>query len=217
MASISLVGERSSDAEKDAILGIVRQIRNQAHYQCPMVVMVEAAPGIAASYVERYLREANIPDFFMMKERRGYMEGVPKTEAITVEYVYELTRALRPQGTHALLGYASEIITHKRNPVKEKARLHSMMRNLRKVFRKTMVEHGDTRFFYTAKIGASPDDMLIALGRQLLSLTSRSDGPLLAQAVLARRAPKVHRGAAAHRHLPRRGLRSVSAHAFSSC
>ena len=186
MASISLVGERSSDAEKDAILGIVRQIRNQAQYQCPMVVMVEAAPGIAASYVERYLREANIPGFFMMKERRGYMEGVPKTEAITVEYVYELTRALRPQGTHALLGYASEVITHKRNPVKEKARLHNMMRNLRKVFRKTMVEHGDTRFFYTAKIGASPDDMLIALGRQLLSL-SLSLSPLAAMALYWRR------------------------------
>jgi hypothetical protein len=74
---------------------------------------VECAPGIAASNVERFLREENIPDVCIMRERRGFIEGVPKTEAITLEYLFDLQRALTPGPSgQAFLAYSTNLITY---------------------------------------------------------------------------------------------------------
>lgn len=159
MASISLEGRRSSDRERDAIVTLVQKIRDRSNYQCPIVCAIESAPGIAASHIERYLRESNIRDLFILGERKGYVEGVPKTEAITLEYVYEIQRAM----CSSWLGYCSDIVTYHKKPEKEKERLKVMMHNLRKVPRKQQQEHGDQRFLITAKLSGQADDMLIAL------------------------------------------------------
>ena len=159
MASISLRGIRSSDRERDAIIDLVTKIRERNDFACPIVCAIESAPGIQASHIERYLREQQLPSLFILAERAGYMEGVPKTESITLEYVYELERALCSN----CLVYAKDIITHHKKPEKEKERLKVMMENLRKVPRKQQQEHGDQRFQITAKLSGQPDDMLIAL------------------------------------------------------
>lgn len=135
MASISLQGVRSSDRERDSIITLVGRIRDRIEYQCPIVCAIESAPGIAASHIERYLREAQIKDMFIMSERKGYMEGVPKTEIITQEYVFEIQRHM----CSGWLVYANNIITYHKKPEKEKDRLKIMMENLRKVPRKQQV------------------------------------------------------------------------------
>jgi hypothetical protein len=159
MASINLTGIRSSDRERDAVVTLVHKIRDRNEYQCPIVCAIESAPGIAASHIERYLRETSIRDLYIMTERRGYIEGVPKTESITQEYVFEIQRAM----CSGWLVYSSDIITYHKKPNKEKERLKVMMQNLRKVPRKQQQEHGDQRFQITAKLSGQPDDMLIAL------------------------------------------------------
>lgn len=171
-ASISLSGIRASDREKDAILTLIRAIRNDARFQCPIIMAVECAPGIAASNVERFLREENIPDVCVMRERRGYLEGVPKTEAITHEYLFELQRALTPGPSgQALLSYTDSLLSYEPDSGKPpaklalriKKRMRGMMGNLRKVYQHRAQEHGNLRFSITAKINQSPDDLLIAL------------------------------------------------------
>lgn len=167
MGSISLADVRASDTERDTLLGLVRAIRMDKRFNCPIVMIVECAPGTAASHVERLIREAEIPNVCVMSERKGYLEGVPKTERITWEYVVELSRAL----SSGYLVYSDAIVTYQpnaaaKNPrktvLKLKKRLKAMMGNLRKVYRKSQEEHGDKRFFITAKINGAPDDMLVA-------------------------------------------------------
>lgn len=159
MASISLQGVRSSDRERDAVMTLIRKIRDRTEYQCPIVCCIEAAPGIAASHIERYLRESQVKDLFILRERKGYIEGVPKTEAITLEYIFEIQRHLCSEW----LVYGKEIITYHKKPEKEKERLKIMMENLRKVPRNRNQEHGDQRFQITAKLSGQADDLLIAM------------------------------------------------------
>jgi len=136
MASISLADVRASDTEALSIISLITTIRQDHRFNCPIILAVECAPGNAASYVEREIRQANIPDVCVMSERKGYMEGVPKTEGITYEYVVEISRAL----SSGFLTYADEIVTYKPNSAKEpkklvlklKQRLKAMMGNLRK-------------------------------------------------------------------------------------
>ena len=142
MASISLEGVRSSDRERDAILTLIQGIRDRTEYQCPIVCAIESAPGIAASHIERYIRESQVKDLFLLSERRGYMEGVPKTEPITQEYVFEIQRHM----CSSWLVYSNDIITYHKEPRKEKDRLKLMMENLRKVPRKQQQEHGDRKY-----------------------------------------------------------------------
>jgi hypothetical protein len=142
-ASISLADVRASDTEKTAILSLIAQIRLDRRFSCPIVMIVECkstflitgAPGTAASHIERLLREAQIPDVCVMSERKGYLEGVPKTEKITWEYVVELSRALQTE----YLTYSDFIVTYKtkvskdpkKSILKLKKRLKAMMSNLR--------------------------------------------------------------------------------------
>jgi hypothetical protein len=159
MGSISLQGIRSSDRESDAVISMISKLRDRTQYRCPIVLAVESAPGIAASHIERYLRESQLPNVLNMCERNGYMEGVPKTEAISHEYYYEIDRHLKSE----YLVYASDIITYHKRAEKEKERMKTMMANLRAVPRRSNQEHGEQRYKITAKISGQADDMFVAL------------------------------------------------------
>ena len=107
-----------------------------------------------------------------MRERRGYIEGVPKTEALTLEYLFEVQRALTPGPSgQALLAYGSNLLTYdpetgktpEKLAAKVKRRMQMMMGNLRKIYSQKNQEHGALRFKITAKINQAPDDLLIAL------------------------------------------------------
>lgn len=141
-------------------MGLVNKLRSNAKFNCPVVAIIESAPGIQASHIERYLREAQIPDLFVMSERKGYIEGVPKTDKITEEYVYELQRVLYSD----YIAYANDIFVYDKTVVKEKQKLETMMENLRRVPIRTTTEYGHQKYKITAKVNsAGPDDLLIAL------------------------------------------------------
>jgi hypothetical protein len=116
----------------------------------------------------------------MMRERRGFIEGVPKTEAITLEYLFDLQRGLTPGPSgQAFLAYSDNLITYdpdtgltpEKRASKIKKRMGMMMvlssanvqGNLRKIYSQKNQEHGHLRFSITAKINQAPDDLLIAL------------------------------------------------------
>lgn len=131
---------------------------------------IESAPGIAASQIERYIADEvskyraegkpGMEDICIMRERSGYIEGVPKNELITYEYFFELERKLG-DGT---LGYYDKLMSYDKKPEKEKARLEAQMRNFRMQELKKLVEHGDQHYKLTAKLsGGASDDTLIAL------------------------------------------------------
>jgi hypothetical protein len=164
MACINLQVERASDVEAESILALITEIRQDNRFRCPIVMMVECAPGIAASHVERVIEAAKLPDVCMMSERKGYLVGVPKTEQITYEYYVELERVL----STGLLEYSDQIVVH--DPRSElsgsalveqlKDRMGTMMKNLRKEYAKNRRLDGTRSFVITAKPN---DDMFIAL------------------------------------------------------
>lgn len=164
MACINLQVERASNVEAESILHLINEIRQDKRFQCPIVMMVECAPGIAASHVERIINAAQIPDVCIMAERKGYLVGVPKTEQITYEYYVELERALAT----GLLCYSDSVIAHDpRNELTGEAlinqlkdRMAAMMGNLRKEYAKNRRLDGTRTFVITAKPN---DDMFIAL------------------------------------------------------
>lgn len=165
MACINLNVERASHQEAKAILTLLQEIRKDARFNCPVVMMVECAPGLAASHVERLIDEAHIRDVCIMSERgEQYRVGVPKTQAITFEYCVELQRVL----IDGALRYASNIVSYDPNGEREgpelveelKTRMERMMRNLRKEYSKNTRLDGTRSFVITAKPN---DDMLIAL------------------------------------------------------
>lgn len=133
--------------------------------------MIECAPGIEASNIERNIRLARIPNVCVMAERAGYKEGVPKTEQITWEMLYEIQRALLPgPGGRQGIAYADKIVTSSvvdKPPEKwaeaTKDLMKVQMNSLRKVFPKNPPEYGDVRMKVTAKVNGQSDDLLIAL------------------------------------------------------
>jgi hypothetical protein len=133
-------------------------MRKNVMLQCPIVCIIEAAPGLSASTISRDIEEANIPDLVVMSERSGYMEGVVKNDAITYEYYVELKRVM----TVGCLTYWDQLITNKRRPQKTQAKFENMISNLRAVPLQSNQVDGDKRYKITAKIGGTPDDMLIA-------------------------------------------------------
>lgn len=170
-ASISLNGIRAADTEANAVLGLVRQIREDQRFQCPIVVMAECAPGIEASQIEKMLRMAQVPGVCVMNEQAGYKEGVPKTAKSTELMLYALQRALLPgPGGAARLCWWDELITWTIADVpKEKwgdeirEKMREQMNNLRRVYPTKIREYGETPFKITAKINGIPDDLLVAL------------------------------------------------------
>jgi len=159
MACINLQVERASSVEAESIIHLIKEIRQDSRFNCPIVMMVECAPGIAASHVERIIEAAQIPNVCIMAERKGYLVGVPKTAPITYEYYVEVDRVL----STGLLSYAESIVVH--DPRSElsgnalveqlKDRMSTMMGQLRKEYTKNKK---------TFEITAKPnDDMFIAL------------------------------------------------------
>lgn len=164
-------GIRAADTEANAVLKLIHQIRQDARFNCPIVVMAECAPGIEASNIERMIRLANIPGVCVMAEQAGYKEGVPKTAKSTEYMLYELQQAMLPgPGGAARLCYWDEMITWAIDNVppekwarKIRKKMREQMNNLRKVYPTKMREHGETPFKITAKINGTSDDLLVAL------------------------------------------------------
>lgn len=152
-------GRGAGYKERDSVVGLIRRIRSYNLFKgVPIVAIIEAAPAISASQISRHIEEARLPDVVVMSERRGYVEGVPKNDVITYDLLVELVRVMTP-GT---LAYWNQLITIKKNVEKVKASFESMMSNLRAVPLNPNQENGDKRYKITAKIGSSPDDMLVA-------------------------------------------------------
>lgn len=150
---------------------LITEIRKDVRFQCPIVAIIECAPGIEASNIERNIRQANIANVCVMSERAGYKEGVPKTEQTTWEMLHDLQRALLPgPGGRQGLAYADHVVTSSvvgREPeeylIATKELLKLQMNSLRKVFPKNPPEYGDVRMKITAKVNGQSDDLLIAL------------------------------------------------------
>ena len=170
-ASISLNGVRAADTEANAVLQLIRKIRQDQRFRCPIVVMAECAPGIEASQIERMIRLANISGVCVMAEQAGFKEGVPKTAKSTEFMLYDLQQAMLPgPGGAAKLCYWDELITWAIDDVppekwarKIRKKMREQMNNLRKVYPKKRAEYGETPFKITAKINDTPDDLLVAL------------------------------------------------------
>lgn len=135
------------------------------------MAIIECAPGIEASNIERNIRQAKIRNVCVMAERAGYKEGVPKTEQTTWEMLYDLQKALLPgAGGRQGLAYSDRLVTHSvvGRPQSEwvdatKELMKLQMNSLRKVFPKNPPEYGDVRMKITAKVNGQSDDLLIAL------------------------------------------------------
>ncbi len=157
--------------EELAVRELIEKIRQDIRFQCPIVAMIECAPGIEASNIERNIRQAGIHNVCVMSERAGYKEGVPKTEQTTMEMLYDLRRALLPgAGERQGLAYSDKVVTWSVTGQPEatwlqatKDLLKLQMNSLRKVFPKNPPEYGDVRMKITAKVNGQSDDLLIAL------------------------------------------------------
>lgn len=147
-----------------AVIDIARQLRqNRLFANSLFVFIIESAPANSASYIERYIREAqdaNIGHYVVMNERRGYMEGVPKGQRETEEYFFQLEAKL----TQNYLAYANDIVTFQnKKPRKMREQLEQMIRNYRLEDRTPDREHGEHIYHLTAKVSQASDDMLMAL------------------------------------------------------
>lgn len=173
MASISLKGERAADREKEAVLNIISMIRNNIYFSaCPIIAIIESAPGIAASHIESYLRP--IPNVCVMTERGDVAEGVVKSEPITAVYKEMLAQHLTDE---TLFVYENAIAYEGNYPVSIRDRhlsqeeilatmrekLVSQMRNYHYHPTKMVGETGQQKYKLTGKVGSEGDDLLIAL------------------------------------------------------
>lgn len=153
------------------MLSLIDKVRQDSRFNCPIIAIVECAPGIEASNIERLIRLANVKDVCVMSEQAGYKEGVPKTAKTTEYMLYELQQCMLPgPGGAARLCYWDELITWSIDDVppekwgrKIRKKMREQMNNLRKVHPSKMREHGDTPFKITAKINGTSDDLLVAL------------------------------------------------------
>jgi len=164
LAAISLKCMREPDLEQAAVLNVVRQLRQNRYYKNALFVfIIEAAPANSASYIERYLREADksqIGEYVVMTERNGYRQGVPKGKKETEEYFYQLQAKL----TENYLAYSSNIVTFQNeDPTEMRKQLEEMIRNYRLVDRTPDRATGDHIYYLTAKISGASDDLLMAL------------------------------------------------------
>jgi hypothetical protein len=125
----------------------------------PIIAIIEAAPGIAASNISKHMDDFaalhHMPLNYMYEcDEHGI--GVLKTKQINVEYRYCLEFVLKNNS----LAHDTELVTlHPSNPPqKELDRLGEMMRSY----------HWDEqKHIITSKMDGSPDDILSALNQLL--------------------------------------------------
>lgn len=164
LAEVALDVANAGFVQRDAVVRLINRLRDHLYLNVPIIAAIEAAPGLSASNIARDIREAGLPDVLVMCERSEYMEGVVKTEKVTFEYTQELRRIMT---VGCLCYWDNMIVDTGMTPRKVQKRLHLMMSNLKMIpVNKNQVD-GDIRYKITAKIGGTPDDMLVAVMQML--------------------------------------------------
>jgi len=146
-------------ATSEAVLDYVRN--NPLLANLPIVVMLEAAPGIAASNISRHLDDYVLRNrwekgLIYMRECSDNAIGVLKSKQLNVDYRYCLEFVLK----YGLLCCDTNAATlHPTNPPKKEIeRLGEMMRSY----------HRDEKTgIINSKLDGAPDDILSALNQML--------------------------------------------------
>lgn len=146
-------------ATSEAVLEFVRTHPLLSHL--PIIVMLEAAPGLAASNISRHLddyamRHRMKESLIYMRECQDNAIGVLKSKKLNVDYRYCLEFVLK----YDLMCCDSNVKTlHPTNPPrKEVERLGEMMRSY----------HRDEKTgIINSKLDGAPDDILSALNQML--------------------------------------------------
>lgn len=159
LASISIKGQRSDKKEKEAVLGMIARLRAKPHFrEAPLIMMVEAAPSIAASHIYGHIVDE--PNVCYMFESSGDREGCPKSNESTNLMKVEFEQLMEQD----LIRFASDGITFdpERTFEQEKTKLIKQMRNLRYEKLKQTDQSADQKYKLTAKQGSEQDDLLVA-------------------------------------------------------
>lgn len=170
VAGVNLKQYRSSDEQYNAVKYLISQLRTDTRFRSvPIVMMVESVACQTASEVGRYIRDARIPNVFMMMERSQvnghWREGCPKDKEITQGFAFSITRVT----STGYLALAKKIFTYNKNPEKsadkELEKLRDQMNMFRRVRpKKTATVQADTPYKITAKTDSGcQDDLVIAL------------------------------------------------------
>jgi hypothetical protein len=162
LAGITMYRDNAVNLEKQACAKTLELINGDPKlHGLPIVVVIEAAPGISASYISahisEYAQEFGITKLFFIREvgARGDI-GVLKTKNSTDFYRFALEFALR----HKILAYSNNLKTiHPNNtPEAELNRLCEMIRGY----------HYDAKTLeITSKVSGSADDILASLNQLL--------------------------------------------------
>lgn len=162
LAGITMFRDNAVNLEKQACFKTLQLIStHRLLHALPIIVVIEAAPGISASYISAHISEAareyNIENLFFIREVGAKSDiGVLKTKNSTDFYRYALEFALR----HKILAHSSELHTiHPTNsPDFELNRLCEMIRGY----------HRDAKTMeITSKVSGSADDILASLNQLL--------------------------------------------------
>lgn len=159
LAEVSLHVSTAAYRQRDAVIGLILKMRDKLQLNVPIICAVEAAPGISAATIQRDIQESGIPDCCVLHESSDFMPGVVKTNAVTYEYLVEFKKILE-SGT---LSYWKDMITEDGIEAADvRKTLETQMANLQAVPLNKNQLDGDKRYKITAKIGGSPDDLLVS-------------------------------------------------------
>lgn len=155
---MSLKGERSAARERASVLALIERMRAVPLLrECPIVMMVEALPGIAAAHIYTYVQDQ--PNLVYMHERVGNAEGVPKNNDSTNDMKDEFETLMQQNN----IRFANDVITYDIPFEKERDKLFTQIENMRYEALPRANDHDEQKFKVTAKIGGRSDDLLVAL------------------------------------------------------
>ena len=162
---MSLRDTKAADLELEAIQQVILKLREDGRFtNAPVIIAAEANMGIQTSYIDKDLSRLGLRNVCIMRERIGYMSGVPINEQLDNELLFELKDKMRS----GYLVYADRVVTYStkkfKTPEKElfkmKEKHLTQMGQIRILPRKKTQQYGPQKFFVTGKSAPGAiDDM----------------------------------------------------------